>query len=62
MRLCRRAHSAFGVVVMMAKLRIHSPFRRLPVLPQAGKGHQARVGSASAIAYGCLPVPVFAHS
>jgi hypothetical protein len=60
MRLCSCAHSSLGLVVMMAKVRIHSSVgeRQFSQRPASA----IRLLSASPIAWGCLPVSVFAHS
>jgi hypothetical protein len=60
MRLCSSAHSSFGVVVMIAKLRTHSPAAERQFSYKLARAISRR--SASAIAYGYLPLVVFFHS
>jgi hypothetical protein len=54
------AHNSFGVVVAIVKLRIRSPSGERQV------SHNPAIAinppPLSPIAYGCLPVGVFAHS
>jgi hypothetical protein len=59
-RLCSSAHNSFGVVVITAKLRTHSPAGERQFSHNPASAIKLR--STRATAYGCLPVAVFFHS
>jgi hypothetical protein len=48
MRWCNSAHNAFGVVVMMAKLRTHSPAGERQFSHKPAKAIRRRLASAMA--------------
>jgi hypothetical protein len=48
-RACSSAHSSFGVVVMMVKLRILSPAGERQVSPQPGHAHQPVIGQCDRV-------------
>jgi hypothetical protein len=60
MRLWSRAHSSFGVVVMMAKPRIHSPAGDFQVSHRPRQRHQGPVAERDRVRL--LSGRGFAHS